>query len=485
MKRIATKMPDADPDLMEEFIQFSKDFIVENFQSCVLPFDTDLSLETWLDGTNYTAGRKKELTAVWDEFVRLRKKDFDVKTHIKYESYTQPKHFRGIYSRSDIFKCFFGPVCAAIGKKFFSHQWFVKYLSNIERVCRIRELFDDDFIKIFSNDFTSFEATFIAKLMEIEVFFFEYCTQYLPNAEEIMDALKKAKFGVNRIVTRKYLAWLKAKRYSGEMDTSLSNSLVNLLFVCFLLHKSGHSKEFYTTIKPPQIEGDDCLGAFVQPLDDGLLLKLGAKAKIEYFDSFSSASFCGMVFSGESNAIIRDPISAILDFGYVNYRYLNASKRVKMKLLRAKGLSLLYSYPGCPVLRSLALYALRITTNISDRHAIHCWARGERNLYLRDKLLSMLKVGLVESLDVPVTMSSRILMAQKFNVSVADQLAIEVYLDSLIKLQSLNHPAILVNAGVDRICHYDNFTFDYLGTKGKPLGYEVVYHDKWFSAPIE
>lgn len=454
MKRIATEMPEPDDVVFERFVSFCEDFIVTNMKPCILEADTDLSVETWLDGTNYTLARKKELNMVWDNFVALRKKDFDVMCHVKWESYVEPKFFRGIYSRSDAFKCFFGPVCAAIGKKMFNMQWFVKYLSSDEKRRRMIKLFDNDFLRIFSNDFTSFEATFTKKLMQIEVFFFEFCLQLVPNREEILDKIRLTKFGVNRLVFRDFDCWLQSKRYSGEMDTSLSNSLVNLLFVCFLLKESGHPPDFYVDKCPPQIEGDDCLGAFVYPLQADLLLKLGAKAKLEFFDSFNEASFCGMVFSSKSLSIIREPISCILDFGVANYKYVGCGVKLKKKLIRAKALSLLYSYPGCPVLKNLAMYGLRVTSDISDRHALAVMLRGESSIYRRNILLKMFNVDFVELMMTPVDPSSRDLMSEKFGLSHADQSAIETYLDSLNRIQPLRCPAIIENCGPKRRDHY-------------------------------
>jgi hypothetical protein len=470
MKRIATKMPEIDEKLFDEFEDFSRCFIVTYMSSCVIPPDQDLSVETWLDGTNYTAGRKKELLQCYYDHVALAKKDFDVNCHIKYESYKEAKHFRGIYSRSDYFKCYFGPICAVIGKMFFNLPWFVKYLSSSEKRDRLVELFDNDFVRIFSNDFTSFEATFGARMMRIEVFFFEFCLCHVPNRDEIMRNIRKTKMGVNRLIFKMFMCWLQSKRYSGEMDTSLCNSLLNLLFVCFMLHKSGHDSSFYVSKFPPQIEGDDCLGAFIHPLDDDILLRLGAKAKIEYFDTFNEASFCGMVFSSESKCIIRDPISAILDFGFVNYQYINASLRLRMKLIRAKALSLIHSYPGCPVLRSLAFYGLRITNSVDDKHAVYAVLKGEKSVYRRHYYETLFSIDKQALLDVTIDMSSRLLMESKFGLSVSDQLALELYLDGLTVMQNLDHPAILANCGYARQNHYYNFVCDKpnFNLKGKP-----------------
>lgn len=454
MKRIATKMPEVDEALFDEFFEFSKDFILRNLSECVIPADADLSVETWLKGTNYPAYRIAELMAIYEELDVLLERDFDVDSHIKYESYTVPKHFRGIYSRSDRFKVVFGPICAYIGKIMFHLKWFAKHLDSDSKSERLKECFASQFLKIFSNDFTSFEATFQSILMQIETFFLLFCVRTLSQYYETAKHLDKTKMSKNRLRFRWFVAWLQSKRYSGEMDTSLSNSLVNLLFVCFLLHKSGHPREFYEKFCPPQIEGDDCLGGFLYPLDENILVRLGAKAKIEYFDHYTEASFCGMVFSEETGHIIRDPISCILDFGYVNYQYLGCGAKLKAKLIRAKSLSLLYSYPGCPILRELANYGLRVTSSVSDKHALSAMLKGDFDSYKREIWSKLLSSKFDNKLEIKVHDSSRSLMEKKFGVSVESQHQIEKYLKGLDCIQPIRCEALLDLAGDARLTHW-------------------------------
>jgi len=458
IKRIATEMPVAQPPLMEEFLAFSKKFIVDHMSECIIQPDEDITVETWLNGTNYPISRREELLKTWERYVAIEKKHLDVMCHVKHEPYVQKKYFRGIYSRSDMFKCYFGPVCALLGKRMFNLKWFCKYLNTSAKIARMRELFDNANIRVFTNDFTSFEATFVELLMEVELFFFEYMTQYLPIHKEMMEILKKIKKGDNKLRFRLFVALLRAKRYSGEMDTSLSNSLVNLCFMCFLLYKAGHPEEFYTIHFPPQVEGDDSLGAFIRSLDMDLLFKLGAKAKLEIFDRFNEASFCGVLFGDDSDCIIREPISTLLNFGYSGLRYLNSTHLCKMKLLRAKSLSLLYSYPGCPILRSLALYGLRVTTKVSNKYAIYRALNGESNTYERDRWRALLSADFNSLIRIGVSESARLMMEKKFCVDCDSQLILEKYLDSLSVLQPLYHPLILELAGQERIDHYDTHT---------------------------
>jgi len=454
MKRIATDMPQHDESVMNEFLTFSFKFLFEHFQDCVLLPETDLGVSTWLEGTNYPQGRKRELLEVSETFVELLSKHLDVMCHVKHEPYKEPKYSRGIYSRSDIFKTYFGPICALIGKAMFHKPWFVKYLNVDERISRMRELFDNEYLRMFTNDFTSFEATFKPALMVLELFFFFMCTQHLPIHDEFMDVLFKIKLGKNRLVFRSFMAWLQSKRYSGEMDTSLSNSIVNLCFMLFLLHKSGHDEDFYINKFPPQIEGDDSIGAYIYPIDPTILQKLGAKAKIELFDSYNEASFCGVLFGSGDGSVLKDPINTLLNFGYAHFKYIGCSQKTRKKLLRAKSLSLLYSYPGCPILKSLAAYGLRVTSDIDNKHAIYRMLKGTSNYYERQLWINLLSQSFSTLLDRPIHTSSRDMMFKKFLISVPEQLELERYLDSLDAIQPLSHPLILEHAGTARVDHY-------------------------------
>jgi len=455
MKRIATDMPDPDPSLAIEFVEFSKALIDECMEGCILEPDIDLSVPRWLELSNYPAYRKVELLKIWDDYVGWLDRFGHVNSHIKFESYVTAKFFRGIYSRTDVFKCLFGPMCAEIGRRFFVLAWFVKYLTQDEKKDRLVELFNNPMFKIFSNDFTSFEATFKPWLMEIELYFYRYCMKHVPDMHGALVIMEKYKKGLNHLKFKSFSCVLRAKRYSGEMDTSLSNGLVNWCFMCFLLHKSGHPREFYVSQVPPQIEGDDCLGAFLYPVDGTILLKLGAKAKLEIFDNFNEASFCGMVFSSLDDGILRDPISAILDFGWADMRYIGCSIKTRKLLIRAKSLSLLYMYPNCPVLSSLAGYGLRVTRGYSDLYSLQRLLVKTTDAYKRHKIWLIIQNLRTLCVDYSVSPDSREIVERKFLVPVEAQLAIEKYLDSLMSIQPLDLDLLRELAGQDRCKNFE------------------------------
>lgn len=436
MKRIATLMPSINIALYDQFLEFSKFYINKWFQDCILEPECDLSVETWLETTNYTSKRKQQLINISEERQIPRNGDLFVKSHIKYEPYVEPKHFRGIYSRSDFFKTYVGPICAAFGKRLFKHIFFIKNIPVKDRAGNIYVRFNGVGIWLSSNDFTSFEATFVAKLMEIECYWFEFVTQNISD-ERFRMFMRKIKTGRNRIIFRKFVMTLIAKRYSGEMDTSSMNSLFNLLIIAFMLFKGGEFKFGEDIPIPPFVEGDDSLIASVNVLEVDVLKELGCNAKIVTHESAFDASFCGMVFDPDVRDIITSPMPAMLSFGYTSPYHLYYSKRKLDALLRAKSLSMLYTFPGCPILTSLAKYGLRVTDHISDRamHSSSAMLDKWKQSVFKEAVLFGIVVGTPH-------IKTRMLMEKLYNVPIESQLQIEQYLDSLEIISEIDCPAI-------------------------------------------
>jgi len=357
MKRIATKMPEIDPLLHKEFVLFAEEIIENQLKCCqILPSD-DYSFETWIANAPYTQTRKDELTRVHANSENLVEKDYFLKCFVKDESYKEFKYPRGIYSRADRFKTKYGPIMKLIGDKLFAMDYFIKKIPVAERAEHLRELYNDVLYKFATNDFTAFESTFVEENMTIELMFLSMCLRHLPCHDDMMEDLFKIKKGMNRMQFKHFVCCLIAKRYSGEMDTSLSNSLFNLILILFILFKSG---EDYKKLIP-KIEGDDSIIPYYGKLDTTIALRLGANAKFEFFDNISEASFCGLVFDVDCLDIVTDIIPTILDFGWSTREYVHSNRMAKDTLLRCKALSLLHTFPGCPVLHSLAVMAIKMT----------------------------------------------------------------------------------------------------------------------------
>lgn len=470
MKRIATKMPTIDKELHAEFKLFATQFMNEKLSSCIIQLTDDYTFETWIKDAPYPQARKDELTKTFKETPELQDRDFILKCFLKDESYIEFKYPRGIYSRTDRFKCKYGPIMKIIGDRLFALDYFIKKIPVAERAKHIQELYNDIKLKFATNDFTAFESTFTSENMDIELEFLYFCLQFLPERDNMMADLIRIKKGMNKMQFRMFIIGLIAKRYSGEMDTSLCNSLFNLIIVMFILYKSGEDWKHLI----PKIEGDDSIIPYFGKLDVTIATRLGANAKFEFFSEISHASFCGLVFDVDCLDIVTNIIPAYLDFGWTTREYRHSNTRTKLSLLRCKALSMLHTYPGCPVLHSLAVMAIRITTNIdlsANTKFIKHYQKNHVDSHHFNKFNQIIeyettnKVKLTEMVNRTINFKTRLLVEQLQGITVEQQLDMEKYFDSIHTLQPLNLPYIDVFANKDQARMWDMYS-SYVSTEG-------------------
>jgi hypothetical protein len=269
-----------------------------------------------------------------------------------------------------------------------------------------------------------------------------------------MAYITRAKRGLNKVVFKWFTFALKCKRYSGEMDTSLMNSLMNLLFIVFLLLSSGEKLEFIHQV-PPTVEGDDSVFAHTVVLDKTILIRLGANAKLMDHVDLNDASFCKLVFDVDTMDTVTNPLESLLNFGYTGMYYLTASNLTYKALLRAKSMSMIYTYPACPILKSLALYGLRVTSAVKDFKILKTFKNLDT--YKRDQMQRVFDQRHSLVLDRVVHIKSRLLVAEKYNIPVAVQYDIEKYLDSLVEVQILHIPHLELFCDRERMEHYFEF----------------------------
>jgi hypothetical protein len=448
-KRIGPVMPQSDPQLLAELHEYNYYFMRKYFTDCIIDPDDDLSIDSWLEGTNYPLYRKQQLKFGFDTCDDLmHKRHHEVKVHGKDESNTKFTEVRGIYARSDISKCKFGPVVSRISKKFFLHEQFFKKVPNDMRISVLKQRMSNNGIA-WDTDFTSFESTFQKEQLSYECDFYRYCCQANPKAMEIMNEFIDVICGIN-ICKNKYFKFnITCRRMSGEMNTSLGNSYFNLLLSSFIAIKSGNSEdEIMSSIL---IEGDDCLCKTTIVPDSSLYEKFGAKVKQNYYEDPCHASFCGMVFDFDSEQIIVDPIPKILNASYTNDSYLLSPQRKLNDLLKAKAMSLLYSYPGCPIIYSYAKYVLRYVGHCDATRIL----KTDLSDYEREKWLDILNTPIALIEPKPGT---RLLMEEKFLIPIGAQLRIESFFDSLTLIEPYHCPEIMEYCKHEYIKYYDCYS---------------------------
>lgn len=420
-KRFLTDMPKADQETIEAFIQFVKKWIRQNL--IPLSSDTDSTFETWLMKTAYPEWRKHELAAAWKECGgRVNARDFKVKSFIKDEVYPEYKHARGINSRTDVFKCFAGPIFKLIEEKVFALEYFIKKIPVADRPKYIYDRLAKDGAKYFEGDYSTFEAHFTKQIMEAAEFqLYEYMTSELPEGNQWYETMVEVLAGRNFCSYKEFQACVDATRMSGEMCTSLGNGFANLMFLLFLFERAG------SKINGLVLEGDDNLISFTgdAPSQDDFK-KLGCVIKFQVRTDLRDSCFCGLLFDPDDLVNITDPYKVLASFGWAGKKYTSCGNKRLKALLRCKALSYLHQYPGSPIIQALALYGLRVTRSFDVRSFIE--KDRALSMWDREKLRAAIETAKLPVRAVPI--KTRILMESHFGVSIPRQLHLEQQLDA-------------------------------------------------------
>lgn len=426
-KRAACKPPIANRTLLGEFKVYVRKWLEENLQPLTL--EEDVSFETWISSTTYPEWRKQQLRDELDTFRGvLTDREVTVKSFVKDESYGDWKHSRLINARTDVFKCLVGPYFKAIENSVYRLPQFIKHVPVSERPKYIFDYLQTHGSTYGASDYTAFESLFTAELMDAcEFQLYEYMTQNVYEGAWFMQTVRKVLAGMNRCETRGMNYRIKATRMSGEMCTSLGNGFTNLMVLNFLAERSGSK-----TVKIV-VEGDDALFTLDGPypaVQD--FTEMGLVVKLEHHQNLATASFCGLVFDEEELVNIADPIKILATIGWTTRQYAGSRTGKMLDLLRSKGLSLLFQYPGAPVISALARACLRIAPR---RDISYLRNSGSMSWWEREKFDNLLKScsknRIWELCQIRPGPRTRVLMEVKFGLSIEDQLIIERQLDEI------------------------------------------------------
>lgn len=433
-KRFAIKPPTPRKELVALIKVYTRRWCEKNLKP--LESHTDLTVPTWLLGTQYPEWRKQELMQTWEEcgnlwdVTEIDCRVFFCKSFQKDETYPEYKHGRAINARSDEFKVMVGPIFKAIEAEVYKHPSFIKHVPVADRAAYISEMLSSPGSKFYATDYTAFEALFIAELMEaVEFTLYDYMAQDLPIANQFRELCRAVLAGENRCNFKHFYVLLEATRMSGEMCTSLGNGFSNLMFMLFMAERKGCSD-----VKGV-VEGDDGLFSMKgdAPTKDDFA-QLGLIIKMETHLQLSTASFCGIIFDEEDLLNVTNPMTVLVNFGWGSRRYAESNSKILRTLLKSKALSLAHSYPGCPILGSLAKMGLRLTEDISTGDIYHLVVnkRKTMNDWQRTWLMTLMNGPEAVFKDPPL--ATRLLVERRYGILVQHQIAIEKYLDGMVIL---------------------------------------------------
>lgn len=452
LKRFVLEPPKANRVLLRRLKRFTLKYCKAHLVP--LAADSDLSVEHWIEGTNYPLWRKKQLLDKWKEIggnIFNKKKFWQCKSFMKDEPYVEYKHARAINSRTDEFKCLVGPIFKLIEKEVFKLPSFVKNIPVKDRPQYILDMLVRPGSRVYPTDYSAFESLFVDELMDaVEFVLYDYMTQHLTEHNQFRWFCENVLAGENECVFKFFRVKIRAKRMSGEMNTSLGNGFSNLIFTEFV------AKQHKIRVKSVH-EGDDGLITSDSKIETSWFTELGLIIKMEEVDNINEASFCGIIFDLHDKINVTDPRKVLCSFGWTTHQYARCGTNKRKMLLRCKALSLIYQYPGCPIIQELGRYGLRVTRSFDVRSFIQ--KRVDLSVYEREKLLKAL-----DNYDPTVCVEpgdrTRLLMERMYGITVQQQLQIEEYLRSLDAIEPLRIPQVQMHIHPHWIHYWDNYVMN-------------------------
>lgn len=449
---------------------------IQHFKLSPIEADYPFLFEQWLSETNYEQWRKDELIKIHNDYVDLLErndkgelKHFRVKLFMKSETYMEFKNGRGIYAREDVAKVVFGPYFKEIEKRVYYDpetgegiKHFIKHVPVDKRADFIMETVYMEAFRSVCTDYSSLEAHFDPDFMDsCEFVLYDFMLSSNPHGKVALGIMREVLMGVNRIVNKYLVAEILGRRMSGEMNTSLGNGWTNLmLFSMWFIEAGGTFEELRGVI-----EGDD--GLFCIPVrfllpDEKFFADWGCLIKIIITDDLAKASFCGLVFDTVDRQIIADPLKILGNFGWTTSRYATANDKKLKSLLRAKAMSTLVQYSGCPIVSVLSKKILELTRSYDVRSVVS----KERDEWKRGKLIYGMK-NFKTYLGQQVGMRTRILFEELYGIPVAVQLSIEANIENMTELKPLNFPELLPLYSPDCSSYYEQYKCVYNRKSGK------------------
>lgn len=330
-----------------------------------LPSDEDLSLETWLKGTDYTEARKEQLRHAAEELgvAFPTGRQLDCKCFIKKEHYWDKyKYPRAIKSRSDHAKVATGPAFKAMETRMYRYPAFIKHIPVKDRPQYIYDMLSK-WNRWYITDYTSFESSFTPTIMrQLEIKLYDRMLYHFPDLARFIESMLT---GTNKCVFKGATIKVNGKRMSGEMCTSLGNGFTNLMLLLFVVHeKGGHCDAV--------IEGDDGEFGTDVEISSADFQRLGFTVKIEQIKDIFHGSFCGLMLSSELTSMV-EPRKVLTRFGVSLSPIALGSSKARLALLKAKALSLLYEHPRCPIVSALAYRFITLTGAVKARFERDYW----------------------------------------------------------------------------------------------------------------
>lgn len=423
--RFGRKMPDIKEERGKDFERYFRKMIDLH---CGQLEDSEVKdFYDWIDSCSYTGGRKAKLEEIRREMERVSRGFKNVEGFIKYESYPEPKHARGILSYTDESKVLLGPLCKAIDKKTFSTlPYFVKGTDPTTWPLKMQQLFKD--LPVMTTDFSSFEAHHREVFARCVAYWMKHVTKRLKEHRHLVPIIDAMVMGVNFIKFSKIHVYLLQRLMSGALWTSSANGMLNLGIMSYLA-----LRKLYPTESPEYlaerfkldfrgfVEGDDGI-CQASNVDEKIIEELGISLKFEYHPNFSTAGFCSIFCDEQSLECVKDPRKVLQSFFALPKELLDSKPSGIRAYLRYKALSYKYLFCNAPIVGPLMDWVLKRTAS-----TLPCTNVKLGSFY--DQFVQKAREERIWLKTASVRHTARVLVEDLFHIPIDMQLQIESSFD--------------------------------------------------------
>lgn len=386
----------------------------------------------WLANSGYSLKQIVKLINEWNEYENLTSnwKLFVCECFGKMEFYDEFKYPRGIFSRSNLFKLWFGPLIKTLEEEIYKltelNQFFIKHVPHLERPAFLKKRFGQQTGPWIATDFSAFESQFTPIMMDcVENQAMRWLISELADKEQYIWVMENVIAGSNLCSFNTFDFQCEATRMSGEMTTSLFNGLTNLVTFLYVSEDMCGNTEVVGVV-----EGDDglftCKGGRLPTSAD--FAEIGMTIKIEIHENFNTASFCGCIFDIIDERILTNPIKTILKIAWSPMKLFKSNKNKKLSYLKCKLMSAKTQYPGAPMIDAFATASLQQLKKYDYRSSLKFFDK-----YTREKLITNVQYVNKTQTDksnfmftyIEPSDNSRKLVCEKFGVTVEQQIRFE------------------------------------------------------------
>jgi len=452
VKRIIRKKLPAGPELLGKYRQFTNLLLEKVATVAEVPESYEHLCEEHVRGTQYSEADKLQFVNVGrlvDTFVRGNQPVATFSTilnsqlgaFVKQECYDAEKPPRYIVNPSIQLRalgfCLVHPVEAALEKDPYFSKFLVKGLTAHEIRAKLMHAMEGRG-NVAETDFTSMESNLRSEtLLSCEGALFvakspdnvkTLCAEYFKRMAE-RAVFENPQFTIHA----------DPMRWSGTPQTSIGNALFNFSTVMLALSSAcGRTMEDILDQPPAALfEGDDGIFelACSKVLFEDAAKELGVRLKVDVFQRYTEAGFCGnhLAVLHDVPYVVKNPVEILMKAWVTMDRMCMDTNAHDLTLLVAKSFSLLYQYPGMPIVSVYASEIIRKYRIDADKvFAALQETTGHLpyEFYIREKFRSADRAALLNSgsalFAAPIIPDSlRVVFEAEFGITVAQQKLLE------------------------------------------------------------